>query len=75
MNTKFEDALATAIARFEALSPEEKIAHMAAQRESWGRGEMGMRDVDTRPLCPRDRCHRRERCADPIRYLCEHPDA
>ena len=27
---------------FEALSPEEKEAHLKAQRESWVRGEMGI---------------------------------
>lgn len=42
------DALvASAIARFNALSPEEQAAEREAQRQSWVRGEMGMVETST----------------------------
>jgi hypothetical protein len=70
MSPELQKALADAVARFEALSPEEKIAHMQKQRESWVRGEMAMGDEgtrivrthDPRSVCPRDRCYRRSPC-------------
>ena len=38
MSRELEQAVARAMKRFNALSPEEKAAHRRAQRESWVRG-------------------------------------
>ena len=36
------ELLRQAIARFEAMTPEQQEEHRRAQRESWVRGEMGL---------------------------------
>lgn len=38
--TNLDILISRAIAAFEALSPEQKLAHRAAQRRSWVRGEL-----------------------------------
>lgn len=41
----FAKLVADAKAKFDALSPEEQAAHREAQRQSWVRGEMGMKEL------------------------------
>lgn len=45
-------AIAEGVARFKAMSPAEQEAHLAEQRKSYVRGEMGFGDEGTRTMKP-----------------------
>ena len=46
MNHNLNALIAAAVAVAEAMSPEERAAMIEAQRQSWVRGEMGLRETD-----------------------------